>query len=76
MSSIRKTVEKYTCRQLMKAVALNFTHNNNGHFKLFFDDLRPENVVVDKGTLQTTPVTDWEFYYTVLSQPSETIPCG
>lgn len=45
--------EKYTCRHLMKAVALNFIDRatNYGPFKLFCDDLWPGNVLVDD-TLQ------------------------
>ncbi|ODM20999.1 hypothetical protein SI65_04052 [Aspergillus cristatus] len=65
--------EKYTCRHLMKTIALSFIRNNNGPFKLFSDDLRPENVLVDKDTLQITAVIDWEIYYAALSQFSEPI---
>lgn len=66
--------EKHTCRHLMRDIALNFIRSNNGPFKLFSDDLRPENVLVDKDTLQITAVIDWEFCYAAPSQFAEAIP--
>lgn len=67
--------EKYTCRHLMKAVALNFIDRttNYGPFKLFCDDWWPGNVLVDD-TLQVTGVIDWEFSYAAPAQFAGSIP--
>lgn len=66
--------EKYTCRHLMKAIALNFIRNNNGPFKLFCDKLHPGNVLVDETTLQITGVIDWECCYAAPPRFSESVP--
>lgn len=65
--------EKYACRHPRKTIALSFIRNNNGPFKLFSDDLRPENVLVDKDTLQIAAAIVWEIYYAAPSQFSEII---
>lgn len=67
--------EKYACRHLMKAIALNFIDRatNYGPFQLFCDDLCPGNVLVDD-TLQVTGVIDWEFSYAAPSQFAGSIP--
>ncbi|PYI03354.1 kinase-like protein [Aspergillus sclerotiicarbonarius CBS 121057] len=67
--------EKYACRSLMKAVALNFVSaaDNYGPFKLFCDDLCPGNVLVDD-SLHVTGVIDWEFCYSAPAHFAGSIP--
>ncbi|PLB48360.1 hypothetical protein P170DRAFT_456904 [Aspergillus steynii IBT 23096] len=66
--------EKYACRQLMKAIALNFIPQDDcGPFKLFCDDLCPGNVLVDD-SLRIVGVIDWEFSYAAPSQFAASIP--
>ncbi|KAL4965117.1 aminoglycoside phosphotransferase family protein [Aspergillus stella-maris] len=65
---------KYACRHLMKAVALNFTPNeDNKPFRLFCDDLHPGNILVDD-SLHIMGVFDWEFTYVAPSQFASDIP--
>ncbi|GIK03864.1 hypothetical protein Aspvir_007939 [Aspergillus viridinutans] len=67
--------EKYACRHLMKAIALDFIsqEDNHGPFKLFCDDFGPGNVLVDD-SLHVTGVIDWEFCYTAPIQFAGGIP--
>ncbi|RAQ50875.1 hypothetical protein AFGD_003458 [Aspergillus flavus] len=66
--------EKYACRQLMRATALNFIPKEDcGPFKLFCDDLCPGNVLVDD-SLRIVGVLDWEFSYAAPSQFAASIP--
>ncbi|CAL5868923.1 uncharacterized protein PFLUO_LOCUS3151 [Penicillium psychrofluorescens] len=67
--------QKYTCRHLMKAIALNFIDrdDNYGPFKLFCDDLCPGNVLVDD-SLRLVGVIDWEFCYAAPAQFAGSIP--
>jgi hypothetical protein len=67
--------EKYACRHLMKAIALDFIsqEDNHGPFKLFCDDFGPGNVLVDD-SLRVMGVIDWEFCYTAPMQFAGTIP--
>ncbi|RAL11725.1 phosphotransferase family protein [Aspergillus homomorphus CBS 101889] len=65
---------KYACRQLMKAIALNFVSgHDDGPFKLFCDDLSPGNVLVDD-SLEIVAVIDWEFAYAAPAQFAASIP--
>ncbi|RLL93707.1 hypothetical protein CFD26_100790 [Aspergillus turcosus] len=67
--------EKFACRHLMKAIALDFIshEDNHGPFKLFCDDFGPGNVLVDD-SLRVTGVIDWEFCYTAPIQFAGSIP--
>ncbi|KAL4883965.1 kinase-like domain-containing protein [Aspergillus karnatakaensis] len=66
--------EKYACRYLIKAIALNFIpRDNHGPFKLFSDDLWPGNVLVNDA-LEIVGVIDWEFCYAAPSQFVASIP--
>ncbi|GFF54980.1 hypothetical protein IFM51744_08511 [Aspergillus udagawae] len=67
--------EKYACRYLMKAIALDFIsqEDNHGPFQLFCDDFGPGNVLVDD-SLRVTGVIDWEFCYTAPIQFAGSIP--
>lgn len=59
----------------MQAVAphLPSQSDNYGPFKLFSDDLRPGNVLVDD-SLQLKAVIDWEFCYTAPAQFAGSLP--
>lgn len=50
----------YTARHLFTRLAAGHYTHENGPFKLFCDDLRPANILVDKN-LQITAVLDLEF---------------
>ncbi|KAL2838565.1 kinase-like domain-containing protein [Aspergillus pseudoustus] len=66
--------QKYACRHLMKAIALQFIANDErGPFKLFSDDLGPGNVLVND-SLEVVAVIDWEFCYAAPPQFSSSIP--
>ena len=67
--------QKYTCRYLMQAIAPHFIlrRDNYGPFKLFSDDLSPNNVLVDDN-LNVTAVIDWEFCYAAPPQFAGSLP--
>ncbi|RMZ91882.1 hypothetical protein DV736_g868, partial [Chaetothyriales sp. CBS 134916] len=55
---------RYIARHLFAQLAATryiADHNTTGPFKLFCDDFRPTNMLVDKDTLQITAVLDFEF---------------
>ena len=55
---------KYILRRQVEALVPYFTlQYDTGPFKLFCDDLRPGNVLVDEQTLRITAVLDWEWTY-------------
>lgn len=65
--------KKYVARCLFLKVAENFSKaHNNGPFRLFCDDLRPSNVIVDS-ELNVRCVIDWEFCY---AAPAEFTYCS
>lgn len=65
--------KKYVARCLFLKVAQNFSKvYNNGPFRLFCDDLRPSNVIVDS-QLEVQCVIDWEFCY---AAPAELTYCS
>lgn len=64
---------KYVARCLFLKIAENFCKaHNNGPFRLFCDDLRPSNVIVD-ADLNIRCVIDWEFCY---AAPAEFTYCS
>lgn len=52
---------RYIARHLFQQLAAKNFINDNGPFKLFCDDLRPANILVNSETLQVTAVLDLEF---------------
>ncbi|MCJ1253646.1 hypothetical protein MMC24_001458 [Lignoscripta atroalba] len=52
---------RYIARHLFAQLAATNHANENGPFKLFCDDLRPANILVDEKTLRITAVLDLEF---------------
>ena len=53
--------ELYVARRLISKLTTKFCLNDSGPFKLFCDDLRPQNMLVDPDTLQITAILDLEF---------------
>ncbi|EEP78052.1 predicted protein [Uncinocarpus reesii 1704] len=69
---------KYTARtlfsQLIAEGRLTTTPTNNGPFKLWCDDLRPSNILVNEN-MQILGVVDWEFTYAAPVEFSHAPPC-
>ncbi|KIW39700.1 uncharacterized protein PV06_08289 [Exophiala oligosperma] len=56
--------KKYVARCLFRKIARNVsTEHSHGPFRLYCDDFRPSNVLVDLQDLHVTGVVDWEFTY-------------
>lgn len=56
--------KKYIARCLFRKLSRDVSKEHcNGPFKLYCDDLRPDNILVDKARLAVTGVVDWEFTY-------------
>ncbi|EEH47042.1 uncharacterized protein PADG_03140 [Paracoccidioides brasiliensis Pb18] len=54
-------MRRYIARHLFQQLAAKNCINENGPFKLFCDDFRPANILVNSETLQITAVLDLEF---------------
>ena len=69
---------RYVARHLFAQLAVSrYTtdrNHNTGPFKLFCDDFRPSNILVDETTLQITAVLDFEFTNAMPTQFSEEPP--
>lgn len=70
---------KYIARRLFCNLAAesrlhNHTVPNSGPFKLFCDDLRPTNILLDDN-MKITAVIDWEFTYTAPAEFAFTPSC-
>ncbi|KAH0829785.1 hypothetical protein FOPE_10433 [Fonsecaea pedrosoi] len=56
--------KKYVARCLFRNIAQGIsTERRNGTFRLYCDDFRPSNVLIDLQNLNVTGVVDWEFTY-------------
>lgn len=56
--------KKYIARCLFCKLSRDISKEHcNGPFRLYCDDLRPDNVLVDASRLAVTGVVDWEFTY-------------
>ncbi len=56
--------EKYVARCLFRKLVQGIsTEYRHGPFRLYCDDFRPSNVLVDLQNLRVTGVVDWEFTY-------------
>lgn len=56
--------KKYIARCLFRKLSRDISREHcNGPFKLYCDDLRPDNVLVDESRFAVTGVVDWEFTY-------------
>ncbi|RAH40524.1 phosphotransferase family protein [Aspergillus brunneoviolaceus CBS 621.78] len=56
--------KKYIARCLFRKLSRDISKEHcKGPFRLYCDDLRPDNVLVDASRLAVTGVIDWEFTY-------------
>lgn len=55
---------KYIARCLFRKVSREISQHCNGPFRLYCDDLSPNNILFDASKLSVTGVIDWEFTYT------------
>lgn len=66
MDSANDCRRKFVARQLFSKLAresrLNVSVNDHGPFKIWCDDLRPTNILINDD-LQIIGVIDWEFTY-------------
>jgi hypothetical protein len=60
---VREKIKQYIARCLFRKLSREISKEHcNGPFRLHYDDLRPDNVLVDPN-LVVTGVVDWEFTY-------------
>lgn len=57
--------KKYVARCLFRRISrhVSSAEHRHGPFKLFCDDFRPDNILVDASRLDITGAVDWEFTY-------------
>lgn len=65
----RKFVSRHLFRKLSREGRLTFSRNDNGPFRIWCDDFRPGNVLLNEN-LQIVGVVDWEFTYAAPSELS------
>lgn len=69
---------RYIARHLFAPLAakkyITDSNHNTGPFKLFCDDFRPSNILVNKASLQITAVLDFEFTNAMPTQFAEEPP--
>lgn len=73
-SNPKDAEERYVTRHLFAQLVDKYCVDNGGPFKLFCDDLRPQNILVDPKTLRITAVLDLEFTNAMPSQYSSEPP--
>lgn len=66
--------DRYISRHLYAKSSGKYCVNDSGPFKLFCDDLRPQNILVDPDTLRIKAVLDLEFTNTMPSQFASDAP--
>ncbi|KAF6833504.1 phosphotransferase enzyme family protein [Colletotrichum plurivorum] len=68
--------DQYVARRCFEKLepAYNVAADDAGPFRLFCDDLRPGNILVDPETLRITAVLDWEFTNAMPAQFSADVP--
>ncbi|KAL9112421.1 MAG: hypothetical protein Q9227_003263 [Pyrenula ochraceoflavens] len=64
----KEAEERYVARHLFTSLADKFCVDDDGSFRLFCDDFRPQNMRVDPDTLRITAVLDLEFTNVLPSQ--------
>jgi hypothetical protein len=70
----RKYIARHLPRKLAKDQRLtSFSNHDDGAFKLWCDDLRPVDVLLNAGW-QFVGVVDWEFTYAAPAESSSTPP--
>ncbi|EXJ86738.1 hypothetical protein A1O3_03692 [Capronia epimyces CBS 606.96] len=67
--------KKYVARCLFRKIAQNVsTEHRHGPFRLYCDDFRPSNVLVDLQSLHITGVVDWESAYVAPAEFASVAP--
>ncbi|KAF6790750.1 phosphotransferase enzyme family protein [Colletotrichum sojae] len=68
--------DQYVARRCFEKLvpAYNVAADDAGPFRLFCDDLRPGNILVDPETLRITAVLDWEFTNAMPAQFAADVP--
>ncbi|MCJ1255592.1 hypothetical protein MMC24_003409 [Lignoscripta atroalba] len=67
--------KKYIARCLFRRISREISEEHrDGPFRLFCDDFRPANVLVDVSMLTVTGVIDWEFTYVAPAEFTYTAP--
>lgn len=67
--------KKYVARYLFRKISRKISKEHcNGPFRLFCDDFRPDNILVDVSRLAVTGVIDWEFTYVGPAEFTYTAP--
>lgn len=68
------TWDRYVARQCFAKLVSTFTTDDSGPFRLFCDDLRPSNMLVDPETMRITAVLDFEFTNVMPAQLAYDLP--
>jgi hypothetical protein len=63
-----EAIHRYTSRHLFAELVDKYCSDDRGPFKIFCDDFRPQNILVDPSTLRITAVLDLEFTNAMPSQ--------
>jgi Ser/Thr protein kinase RdoA (MazF antagonist) len=60
--------KKYIARSLFRKLSCEISKEHcNGPFRLYCDDLRPDNVLIDASNFVVAGVVDWDCFITLLS---------
>ncbi|OAQ65212.2 protein kinase-like domain [Pochonia chlamydosporia 170] len=54
-------IRRFTARHLFKQLIPRYTIDDAGTFRLFCDDMRPSNILIDPSTIRITAILDFEF---------------
>lgn len=67
--------KKYVARCLFRRISREISkEHRNGPFRLFCDDLRPDNILIDASKLIVSGAIDWEFTYVAPVEFTYTAP--
>jgi hypothetical protein len=70
----KEAQKQYTARHLFALLTEKYSINDHGPFRLFCDDFRPQNILVDPKTLRITAILDLEFTNAMPSQDASESP--
>lgn len=54
-------IRRFTARHLFKQLIPRYTIDDAGPFRLFCDDMRPSNILIDPSTFRISAILDFEF---------------
>lgn len=67
--------KKFVARCLFRKIVADIsTEHRHGPFRLYCDDFRPSNVLIDAHNLRVTGVVDWEFTYVAPAEFTHVAP--